>query len=307
MGLIKKLVGLAFLVLLLWGGYVVYAALTASPQFNARWGTVNEDVTNIIITGEWKKPLLIPIEVQKLAINFTGIEIAKVSEFKYNPTSTSATVVVSIDNNNLVKALINYLNNGQKGTAVISVNGKFLRAIPLNLNLKEEINEDILGQLNFTAESKEVLGGLARTPALVSTKVEWKGEEGNTGILVAHMKFYNPNDFPVAIGAISFDFYANGIKIGEGHTTKTIVVPGKGYATMPVETDINESALPEVWALHVRNGEESTLIINLYLMIKLSGREINVKLLSQKETVKTDIMGQLNKALDELSKEISRG
>jgi LEA14-like dessication related protein len=307
MGLIKKLVGLAFLVLLLWGGYVVYAALTANPQFSARWGTVNESVTNIVITGEWKKPLLVPIDVNKLAVNFTGVEVVRVSKFNYSPTGTSAVAVVSIDNHNLIRALVNYLNNGQRGTAVITFNGKFLKVIPIDFNLKEEVNEDLLSQLNFTAESKDLLGGLAKTPALVSTKVEWKGERGNTGILVAYMKFYNPNDFPIPIGNISFDFYANGVKIGEGQTSKTVIIPAKGYATLPVETTIDEAVLPKVWAMHVRNGEQSTLLINLYLTVTLNGRDFTVKLLSQKETVKTDIMGQLNKTLEELSKELSRG
>ena len=308
MGLIKNVIGLVLLLLLLWGGYVVYAALTASPQLSAQWGTVNESVTNIVIAGKWKKPLLLPVEIQTITVNFTGIDVAKVLEFNYSPTETSAKALVSIDNHKLVRALVNYLNNGQRGIVTIALKGKFLKVIPLNFNIKQkEVNENILGQLNFTAESKDLLGGLVKTPALVGTKVEWKGEEENTGVLVAYLKFYNPNDFPIPVGNVSFDFYANGIKIGEGSTKETIVIPPKGYAVLPLETRIDETTIPKVWTLHVKNGEESTLLMNLYLTIRFSGKDIRVKLLSQQETVKTDIMESLNEALEELSKELSRG
>jgi len=307
MGLIKKLIGVVLLVILLWGGYVAYAALTANPHFSARWGPVNESVTTIIISGEWKRPLLVPVEIQTIAVNFTGIEVVRVSKFDYSPTGTSATIVVNVDNGNLVKALTNYFNNGERGTAVIGLKGKFLKFIPIDLHVKEELKEDVLGQLNFTAKSKDVLGGLAKTPALVGTRVEWKGEEDDQWVLVAYMRFYNPNDFPIPIGNLSFELYANGVKISEGHTTETVIVLPKGYATLPVEMRVEEKLLPKVWAMHVRNGEESELTMNLYLTAELGGREISIKLPTQSETIKTDIIGQLNEALNELSSELSKG
>ncbi|WP_297552603.1 LEA type 2 family protein [Thermococcus sp.] len=307
MGLIKKAIGLILLLLLLWGGYVIYAALTASPQLSAQWGTANESVTSIVITGKWKKPLLLPVEIQRLSVDFMGMEVARLLEFKYSPTGTSAEGVVAIDNHNLIKALVNYLNSGQRGTAIVSLGGKFLGVIPLSFNRKEEINQDILGQLNFTAESKDLLGGLVKTPALVGTKVEWEGEVENTGFLMAHLRLYNPNDFSIPIGNVSFEVYANGIKIGEGNTEQTIVIPPKGYATLPIETRIDETTIPKAWAIHVKNGEESTLRIDIYMTTTVLGKKVSFKLPSQQETVKTDIMESLNEALEELSKKLSRG
>lgn len=72
------------------------------------------------------------------------------------------------------------MNNGQRGgeLGIHLGGGKFLWVIPVNLDQKEEVSEDILSHLNFTTESKELAGGLVKTPpALVGTKFEWSGRE----------------------------------------------------------------------------------------------------------------------------------
>ncbi|WP_297500538.1 LEA type 2 family protein [Thermococcus sp.] len=305
MGLIKKLVLLFVLLLLLWGAYAAYAVVTMAPQLSASWGNVNENETQIIVTAHWKRPLMIPLEVRYAVLNFSGIEIARVERFSYGPLSKGAEVVIGIDNHNIVRALFRYLDNGQRGEATLTFRTFLLKFIPLTFNFSREVNEDILSQMNFTAESMPILGGLAQSPALVSTKVEWKGSTGERGEMVAYMKLYNPNDFPLPIGNLRFNVYANGIKVGSGQTIESVVIPAKGYKTLPVETVIYGNEIPRAWAIHVKNGETSKLRINLYLTVNAFGKNIDVKLFSQEETVKTNIMESINQALQEISKNLS--
>lgn len=307
MGLVRRIIGLFFLILLIWGGYVAYAILSSPPQLKASWGKVNDTVTEIVISGKLNRPPLVPFDVREVAVNFTGVEVAKVLEFNYSPTKPNFTVVVGINNYRLVDAFVNYMNNGQRGTALIYFRGDLFKVIPIKFNIKQTIQEDILDQMNFTVDSKPLLGGLVSTPAIVGTKFVWNGTEKDYGVITAYMRFYNPNSIPLPIGNVSFDIYVNGIKLGRGYTEKTIIIPAKGYATLPVETLIDLKAVPRVWALHVRNGERSNVKVDVYLTVGVSGRTVNVRLLSQNVVVKTNIMEQINQALQQAVKELPGG
>ncbi|ASJ08149.1 hypothetical protein A3L11_02460 [Thermococcus siculi] len=288
------------LIIIAWIGYVAYAAYTASPTINAQWGYVDEKTTEIWIDARLSKPLLVPASVENLTIEFMGIPVARVARFDYSATSTDVSMALAIDNQNLVNSLVRYLDNGQRGTVLILLRSKLLGVIPINADIKEEISENVLAYLNFTAESKEIANGLVKTPELVETTFDWAGEEDGKAVLVAHMKFYNPNGFPIPVGNVSFDAYANDIKIGHGKTVNRITIPAKGYATLDVETYIIEDALPKVWATHIKNGEVSKVRADIFLDIEFMGQEYRAKLVSYEETVQTDIMGELNSMLDDM-------
>jgi len=297
---LKLIAGLLILAVLLWIGYVGYAAITAHPELKAQWGAVNERSTEIIITGTLARPLMVPASIENLTIEFTGVPVARIEEFNYSALSTNLGITLAIDNENLVRALVNYMNNGQRGEARVILRGKLLGVIPVNLDLKQAISENILSYLNFTAESQEFLGGAVKSPALVETTFDWAGEENGKAVLLAHMKLYNPNKFSVPVANLSFVAYANGVEIGYGSTDKPVVIPAHGYATLDVRTYIIESALPRVWELHVKNGEESKVRADIFLDLNVMGTPYRIKLTSYEETVKTNIMEQLNEMLSNL-------
>ncbi len=297
---LKVIIGVLFLAVVLWIGYVAYAAINAHPHLEARWGNVSEVQTDIVVNGTLAKPLMVPVSVENLMIEFTGVPVARIEEFNYSALSTDLGMVLAIDNRNLVRALVNYLNNGQRGNVSVIFKGKLLGVIPINLDLKRAISENILAYLNFTAESQEFLGGAVKSPALVETTFTWAGEENGKAVLVAHMKLYNPNGFPIPVANLSFDAYANGVKMAYGSTEKGILIPANGYATLDVRTYLIESALPRVWELHVKNGEESKVRADIFMTLKLMNNDYRIKLGSYEETVKTDIMGQLNEMLNSL-------
>ncbi len=296
-----KLVILAlFLVLIVWAGYVIYAVATLQPTVRASWGYVDEKTTEIWIEAKLNKPLLVPADIENLSMKFMGITVAEVKKFSYGATSRDVSMAIAITNPNLVRALVEYLDNGQSGTVEFHLSGKLLKVIPINANIQEGISENILSYLNFTAESREILGGLAKTPALVETTFDWAGEENGKAVLIAHMKFYNPNEVPIPVGNLSFEVYANDMKIGYGRTTNQVVIPAKGYATLDIRTYIVEESLPKVWEVHVKNGEVSRVKANIYLDFKIFGKPYSIKLVSYEETVRTDIIGGINRMLEEM-------
>jgi len=286
------------LILVIWTAYVAYALATAGPEVRARWGYVDEKTTEIWVEGKLSKPLLIPLKVENLSLSFMGIEVARGARFDYGATKRRVGVALVMDNEKLVRSLVAYLKNDQTGDARIHLKGSLLWAVPLNLNLKQTVHEDVLSKLNFTVESREVAGGLVKSPALVGTTFEWVGERDGKAILRAHLKLHNPNGFPVPVGNVSFEVYANGVKVMEGKTLKTGVIPGKGDATLNVEVYIDESVLPGVWATHVKNGEVSRVRGDLYLDATLLGVNYRIKLASYERKVETNILGTINEMLE---------
>jgi len=296
-----KLAALAvFLIIAVWVGYVVYAAMTLQPTVRASWGYVDEKRTEIWIDAKLDKPLLVPAEIENLTLSFMGIPVAWIERFEYGATQREAQLVIAVANGNLVKALVRYLDSGQEGEVGFHLRGKLLWIIPVNADMKEVISEDILAYLNFTADSKELAGGLVKSPALVETTFEWAGEENGKAVLIAHMKFYNPNQYRIPVGNLSFEIYANDIKVGYGRTLETTVLPPKGYETVDVKTYIEEDNLPKVWEIHVKNGEVSRVRADIYLEFTVLGKPYSVKLASYEENVQTDIIGELNEMFESL-------
>jgi len=284
------------LIFLVWAGYVAIAVLTLEPSIEASWGNVSENSTEVLVHADLHRPLLVPASINSLRMNFSGVEVARLGYFKYSATGSSADLSMIISNDRLVRALINYMNNGQRGTVSVVMKGRALGVVPIDYSVRENMSEDILSRLNFTSESQDYLGGLLKTPAITSTKAEWGGERGNYVVITLHMTLYNPNSYSIPVSNMSFDLYVDGVKLGKGLTEKPVVLPAHGYTTITVDTFINEESLPKVLALHIKNGEKSTLRVSVSMRVNLAGNAYTLDIGSYEETLQTHILRDINGA-----------
>jgi LEA14-like dessication related protein len=299
--MIKKLIGVLLLILLLWGGYVAYAFLTAKPLLEAHWGEVTENSVDVVVSASLGKPLLLPVSIDEMAISFSGVKVASLEDFKYSPLSKNAEILVRIDSRKLVKSIENYLDANQRGEAEIEVKLGLFGLVHPEFNISQLIQQDVLSQLNFTAQSRPVLGGLLYTPSVEGTEVRWLGAENGLWHFKVYVTMRNPNSVPLALSNVEFELFANGIKIGRGQVSEGVVFPANGVATVPIDTVIDSEVLPAVIAEHIKNGEESTVRADFYITVSASGRNTRIKLASEEETVKTDIMVSINEALSRVS------
>ena len=293
--MIKKLVAIVLLALLLWGAYVSYTLLSSPPKLSARWGTVTETNTELIIEGEWNRPLLLPVSLENTTMGFMGIPIARTERVELS--GENALIALSIDNQNLISALFKYLENGQSGTFEVSFKGTALKVIPLRFSVTRNVGMDVFKTFNFTSESKPVLGGLAYTPALLETKVTRVEEKDGKGTLIADMRLYNPNSFPIPLSNLTFDVHANDVKIGTGYLLKPTTIPAKDYATVRTTIELDKSALARAWALHVKNGERSTIEVQMGVSVSLLGKNLKIPLKTEKRYLETHIIEDINGAL----------
>jgi len=293
--MIKKLGATVLLALLLWGAYVSYTLLNPHPKLSARWGTVTEANTELIIEGEWNRPPLLPVSVEDVAIGFVGVPIARAKRVELS--GENVLIALSIDNRNLISALFKYLEDGQNGTFEISLGGKALKVIPLKFSVTRNVHVDILKQFNFTSESKPVLGGLAYTPTLLETNVTWMGEQDGRGTFIADMRLYNPNSFPIPLANLTFDIYVNEIKVGTGYLLKPTTIPAKEYTTVRTTIELDKNELARAWALHVKNGEKSTVEVQIGVSVNLLGKNLKIPLKTEKRYLETHVIEDINGAL----------
>ncbi|WP_054840757.1 LEA type 2 family protein [Thermococcus peptonophilus] len=304
----KKVVAvflLIVLILVLWGAYIAYAVMTITPPvLTAKWGNVNEENVEVVVDAELGKVLFIPASVENLSIQFNGVEVASLKEFDYSPTKTNARIVMGIDPNELVRALERYFDNNQHGEASIEIRLGLFGLFHPTLNFSQELQQDILGQLDFKAESRPVFGGLLYTPPSVEgTKVVWLGgAENGLWNLKTYATLKNPNSFPIPVSNLEFEIFVNGIKVGGvGNVSQGgVTIPAGGVATVPIDTKIYSEYLPKVLVTHIKNGEKSLVEVNFYITVSAGGKSARMKLTSEKTVIQTDIMATINEALSNI-------
>lgn len=57
-----------------------------------------------------------------------------------------------------------------------------------------------------------------------------------------------------------------------------------------------------MWALHVQNGERSRVRADIFLNLSLLRVKYNVRIATYEETIQTNIMGELNRMLEDMMK-----
>ncbi|MDI3476236.1 MAG: hypothetical protein PWQ95_1964 [Thermococcaceae archaeon] len=301
----KKAVAVALVVSLLmslWGAYVAYAVISMNPKLEASWGNVSEGEVEIVVDAGLGKPLLVPASVENLSIKFNEVEVASLEEFKYSPTKPDAELVIELDTNKLVKAIESYFNNGQRGKADVRVKLGLFGLLHPTLKFSQEFHKDVLGQMNFKAESKPILGGLLHTPSVEGTRVVWMGGEDGVWKLKAYVTLKNPNSIPIPVSNLEFEISANGITVGKGKTSQGVTIPAGGIAKVPIDVEIYSEYLPKVLATHIKNGEESTVRLNIYITAGIAGKSVRIGLKSEEVVVKTDVMTSINEALSNVSR-----
>jgi LEA14-like dessication related protein len=307
MGAIAKLVGLSFLILIIWLGYAGYSISQGISQLEARWGPVSEDETSILISGSFQRPLYLPISLKGAEVVFMNESVAKLGKIDYSMTSPNFTAEIIVFNRKIVDAFLKYLENGEEGYLDVTLIPSLFGAVSTKLHFSVPVREKILESIHLSAPSQNIadLPGV-KTPELKDTIVKYNGREGDKAVFTTALVLYNPNPYPVPVLKTAYKVWANGLAMASGGSEKTIIIPAKGSVELPLKTYVNVSAIPKVWEMHVKNEEESTVRAKLYMRVQLSipllgTKTRDVELTTVNKTIRTNIMESLNEALSEVS------
>lgn len=307
MGAIAKLIGVSFFILIIWLGYAGYSISQGISKLEARWGTVSEEETSILISGSFQRPLYLPVSIKEATVVFMNESVAKLGRMDYSMTSPNFTAEIVIFNRKIVEAFLEYLENGEQGELNVTLVPSLFGTISARLHFSVPIREKILESIHLSAPSQNIadLPGI-KTPELKDTTVKYEGREGDKAVFTTTLVLYNPNPYPVPILKTAYKVWANGLAVASGESEKTTVILPKESVELPLKTYVNVSAIPKVWEMHIKNGEESTVRARLYMRVQLSlpllgTKTKDVELTTINETIKTNIMESINEGLSKVS------
>ena len=146
----------------------------------------------------------------------------------------------------------------------------------MNTDDPQSIDSD--GQTYFIAES---------------TTVEWGQATTQVAPLDAQSSLRNQQPGPITIQEIDYDVSIGDVTLANGSQPDgTTIGPGE-RGTIDLQIDLNNSRMDEWWVSHVRNGEQSTLAVDVTATIEVGDetRTVPLSMFSTNETVETDLLG----------------
>ncbi len=307
MGAVAKVVGIGFLVLIIWLGYAGYSISQGISKLEARWGAVSENETSIVMDGSFQRPLYLPISLNEAEVDFMNESVAKLGKLNYSMTSPSFTAEIVLFNKRAVDAFLEYLSRGEEGELNITLVPSLFGVLSAKLHFSVPVREKILESIHLSARSQNIAGlpGV-KTPELKDTVVSYKGKEGDKAVFTTTLVLYNPNPYPVPVLRTAYRVWVNGLAVGYGESERSVVIPAGKTIELPLKTYVNLSMIPKVWEMHVKNGEKSTVRATLYIRVQLNvpllgtkTRDVELKTIN--ETVRTNIMDEINSQLSGLN------
>ena len=133
--------------------------------------------------------------------------------------------------------------------------------------------------------------GVLGVPSVVAVDNSFGDVTNETTAIETDLVVSNPN--PVGIGldgvSVNYTVSMNDIEMAQGG--REGVRLGAGNATIPLETDLRNDAIPSWWVSHVRGGERTTVGIDATVTSDLLGRSAAF---SRSREITTDLLGAFN-------------
>lgn len=98
----------------------------------------------------------------------------------------------------------------------------------------------------------------------------------------------NPNPVGVGLDGVSVNYTVSMNEIEMAQGGREGVSVGTGNSTIPLETDLQNEAIPPWWVSHVRNGERTTVGIDAGVTSDLLGRTVEF---DRSREIQTDLLG----------------
>ncbi|CAB49125.1 LEA type 2 family protein [Pyrococcus abyssi] len=290
MGKVGAIIGIIFLSWLLYSAYFV---MNFSPTVRGEWGPMEGNNVEIIFHVDLGNPSPIPVAVQSLNLSLAGVEIGRIEQAKIGIFERSTNVVAVVNLDKIAEALVNHIKDKENSIAEINANIKVLGFIPIKYSKTIPVKTNILSFLqNVTAEPRVYSLGMIpfKTPGIEGIYARWGKVSTKEIELVGTIKLYNPNSFPIPVTNLKADMYMNNIKIGEGRTLKGTILQPNSRGTVDVALTFDVEKLKEAFKEHIRNGERSTVKVDIELVVEVGGAEYEVPIKDIETTFETNIL-----------------
>ncbi len=290
MGVLRTLVALVFLVLVAAGAYVAYVYYSTGGEpvkvkdvrLIVDPAKVTEEVTPITVRATVFNGfhLGVTIEGGSLDVYFNDVKLATVElpGQSIGHGDNVVTALVELSNDSLRDAIYTHLSQGEKSK--IRIEGVVTVALgPVKRDVNVSYTRDFETSF-FPAEieiNKEysVPGGKVRVEKL---ELELAEVTRDYVAVNARLTVYNDTIEPFYVGdlAYSVEHVESGVKVAEGRVTERALIEPKASEVIPFTVKVDLGSVKPVWVAHVKNMEESTVRLKLWISVEVAGKTIDL-------------------------------
>lgn len=263
-----------------------------------KWGNVNESTTEILVNVDVVNPNPFPIPLKDIVMNIymNGIKMGEGHAIKAEiPANSESTLVIAIllDNNKIPEWWVSHIRNGEKTDMDIKGYLVFdLKVFDFKfpIEFSNPIKTDILSSVSLSKPETISVDGLASIE-IRSVKSHWGNVNNKWTEIITIADIYNPNSFPIPVISFDYTIKMNGILVGDGSEDLNAVIPPKSDSKLTLITKIKNDKLKDWWVTHIKNGEKTTVEIDIMPKVKVAGKKISFTLTKQTFEIRTSFLG----------------
>ncbi|MEX0761049.1 MAG: LEA type 2 family protein [Dehalococcoidia bacterium] len=132
--------------------------------------------------------------------------------------------------------------------------------------------------------------GFIKPPELVRTSNGWGNVTRSHTQIITSITIDNPNAIGIGLGnvGVEADIFMNDVLMGRGES-RGIDLP-EGISTSQLTTSIDNSLIPEWWASHIANDEQTEVSVTAEGVVSLLGRRLSVSAPGINRDFETDLL-----------------
>lgn len=297
----KRLVAVVVVLLVVVGAGVGYAAATFQQptvdSVDSEWGEVTRESTEIRTAVAVNNPN--PVGLPGVAdVTYTtrlnDVVIAEgTSENVAVPAGRSnVTMRANVDNEAIARWWVTHVNNGERSTmsvqATVSAPGGVSRTIDVS---EDTVETDLLGPMR-TSEPRELTVGDEPFVRLEDQTAAWGEADDEETPVTFSAKLTNRHDHALTLDGVGYLVRMNSVTVGEGTTTEGVSIAPGETGTVGVTAALDTPKLADWWATHVRNGEETTMTVEMYGVVEDDGerRRVPLELFEKELNFRTQLL-----------------
>ncbi|MCU4719294.1 LEA type 2 family protein [Halapricum hydrolyticum] len=218
------------------------------------------------------------------------------SETTPSAGSNELRVTSELDNSKVPAWWARHLNRGETSTTVTTttttVDVGFTTVDVPTPDANSTTETDLLADLN-TDEPQPVGTGDRQYFVAEWTEAEWGRATPQEAPLDARSALRNEQPVPITVQEINYDVSIGGVTLAnDSQQDGTTIQPGESEV-VGLTVDLDNSRMDEWWVSHIRNDEQSTLVVDVTATIEVNGepRTVPLSIFSTNETVETDLLG----------------
>ncbi|MFB6079423.1 MAG: LEA type 2 family protein [Haloferacaceae archaeon] len=304
-----RIAALGLVVVVLVGVGLVAAGVLGAPAVTGvdnRFGGVNESTTTILSDLQVRNPNPIGVTLGGLtvdyAVHMNDVAMANgtKSGVEIHQGRSTLPFTTHMHNDRIPAWWVSHVRNGEQTTLRIDadVHSSLLGADFSTPQVQREVTTNVIGGFNST-ETRPVNANapLVSDPVLYlnETSGRWGNVTRQRTEVETQFVLYNPKPYPITLTRIGYRVRMNDVRMGNGSTTRSYVIPPGETRTVNATTVLRTDRFDEWWVSHLKHDQTTDLRIDFFLTVDLANGgagTVRIPVDTLHHTIETDIFDE---------------